>query len=369
MLLSKEVEVNCRPSNKNHLESKGYNWEYNNIILVKVEDLSEGSASLVKIQCDYCNRTIVEKTYKRYLRDNKYSLVHTDCCDNVECMKIKRSEILLLKYGVDNSNKAYSIIDKNISKFDNLFNEKQVKPLKFTYKTEKELLPFMCLKHSKIVHKSLSRLKVIDFICEDCINEFKNKIYKKDFETVKQEFEDNDLILCNDAEYVNSHTKVKCYCKYHPDENQWIDIQQANRKYHGCNKCKEKMNTQENNPNWKGGITPIHEQIRRSDEYVEWRNSIFKRDNYECQCCGDNIGGNLHAHHIQNFSECEDLRFDVDNGITLCDLCHNVNKYGSFHNVYNTRNNNANQLYEYIKNYKNGEYNELRKLNDKVVEG
>jgi hypothetical protein len=50
-------------------------------------------------------------------------------------------------------------------------------------------------------------------------------------------------------------------------------------------------------------------------------------------------------------------------------LCHNANKYGSFHNVYNTRNNDANQLYEYIKNYKNGEYNELRKLNDKVVEG
>ena len=55
---------------------------------------------------------------------------------------------------------------------------------------------------------------------------------------------------------------------------------------------------------------------------------------------GDNSGGNLSAHHINNFSDHEDLRFVLSNGITLCDSCHNPNKIGSFHNIYGTHNNN-----------------------------
>ena len=91
---------------------------------------------------------------------------------------------------------------------------------------------------------------------------------------------------------------------------------------------------------WKGGITSEHNKIRNSKEYADWRNAVFERDNYTCVCCGDNSGGNLSAHHINNFSDHEDLRFVLSNGITLCDSCHNPNKIGSFHNIYGTHNNN-----------------------------
>ncbi len=75
-------------------------------------------------------------------------------------------------------------------------------------------------------------------------------------------------------------------------------------------------------PNWKGGITPINLQIRASLEYRLWREAVFKRDNYTCQECQDKRGGNLNAHHKKPFAFFPELRFAIDNGITLCESCH-----------------------------------------------
>lgn len=78
--------------------------------------------------------------------------------------------------------------------------------------------------------------------------------------------------------------------------------------------------------NWKGGITPINEKIRKSFEYRSWRESVFKRDNYTCQKCGIRSGSGkkvtLNADHIRPFSLCPELRLEVSNGRTLCKNCH-----------------------------------------------
>jgi endogenous inhibitor of DNA gyrase (YacG/DUF329 family) len=76
-----------------------------------------------------------------------------------------------------------------------------------------------------------------------------------------------------------------------------------------------------NNFNWKGGITPLNQKIRTSYEYGQWRKQVFKRDNYTCDICGDH-GGYLHADHIKPFSLFPELRFDINNGRTLCKKCH-----------------------------------------------
>lgn len=73
---------------------------------------------------------------------------------------------------------------------------------------------------------------------------------------------------------------------------------------------------------WKGGIAPLNKIIRRSIEYSLWREAVFARDRWNCQVCGDNKSGNLQAHHIKLFSKYPELRFAIDNGITLCKKCH-----------------------------------------------
>ena len=79
---------------------------------------------------------------------------------------------------------------------------------------------------------------------------------------------------------------------------------------------------------WKGGLTKINDNIRKTLEYKLWRESVFERDNWTCQECGCS-SGYKQAHHIKSFSEYPDLMFSVNNGITLCVKCHKkTDNYG-----------------------------------------
>lgn len=74
-------------------------------------------------------------------------------------------------------------------------------------------------------------------------------------------------------------------------------------------------------PNWKGGITPRNQRERHSAAYANWRKTVFSRDAFTCQMCGQH-GGELNAHHIKPWAVYTENRFDVSNGVTLCKTCH-----------------------------------------------
>lgn len=73
------------------------------------------------------------------------------------------------------------------------------------------------------------------------------------------------------------------------------------------------------NGNWKGGqpLTPIS----FTPEYKQWRTAVFQRDNYTCQWCWKR-GCKLEADNIKPQSVFIELRYDINNGRTLCIDCH-----------------------------------------------
>jgi len=97
-----------------------------------------------------------------------------------------------------------------------------------------------------------------------------------------------------------------------------------------------------NHPNWKGGITSENHRMRESLEYKLWRKAVFARDNFTCQKYGIK-GGELVAHHINNFADFPELRFAIDNGITLSEKVHK-----EFHKKYGIKNNTIEQFIEFM---------------------
>jgi len=106
-------------------------------------------------------------------------------------------------------------------------------------------------------------------------------------------------IICGKIFYKNNDKfcSVKCYGK-------WQSI----------NRIKDK------HWNWKGGKDYENKKIRNNLEYGIWRKEIYKKDRWTCRICGSKK--QIVAHHLKLFSEYPELRFDINNGITLCRSCH-----------------------------------------------
>jgi len=87
--------------------------------------------------------------------------------------------------------------------------------------------------------------------------------------------------------------------------------------------------TGEKNYNWRGGITKIQDKIRKGLAYRLWREAVFKRDNFTCQMCGANKCY-VQADHLKSFALFTGLRYKVENGRTLCLICHRkTDTYGA----------------------------------------
>lgn len=61
---------------------------------------------------------------------------------------------------------------------------------------------------------------------------------------------------------------------------------------------------------------------RRSSIYSTWRNDVRKIDNWKCKINNKDCEGRLEVHHILGFVEHPELRYDINNGITLCRFHH-----------------------------------------------
>lgn len=73
---------------------------------------------------------------------------------------------------------------------------------------------------------------------------------------------------------------------------------------------------------WKGGNSSNYRTGYYSLKYKNWRRKVFERDSFTCQGCGGR--GYVTAHHIKSFAHYPKLRFEVKNGLTLCEFCHSL---------------------------------------------
>lgn len=345
---------------KKYYVGKGYSFtEYGDEFNVKIEDLKKGSHSLIEVLCDYCKINTFFKEYKTYNEQKDKAINKKDSCK--ECMNLKRKEVAVKHHKMD-----FNIIKRH---FDDkgmiLISEES------DYENDQSTLYYSCPIHAGSGTKSTNwhDFKTYTHGCKECgleasrqfsLNNY-DKVYGNRFlpfahniEVAKRDSENKGLILISN-EYSGVHESLEFICPKHEDEGVQTttlhSVRNTNVKNH-CFYCHIQAISGENAHNWRGGITTERKLTRESWRVKEWREEVFKRDEYTCQACGDNSGGNLNAHHIVNYAENEELRNDVDNGITLCGSCHLPHIEGSFHFIYGTTNNTKEQLYEYINHKK-----------------
>ena len=90
-----------------------------------------------------------------------------------------------------------------------------------------------------------------------------------------------------------------------------------------CQPCWFKYNRGANMWNYKGLVRTLSRRMHGTIKWMDWRESVFERDNYLCRECG--MGGYVEPHHIipvRELSEDSTELFDIRNGITLCRPCH-----------------------------------------------
>ena len=61
---------------------------------------------------------------------------------------------------------------------------------------------------------------------------------------------------------------------------------------------------------------------RRSPIYKDWRKRVWVRDNWKCKIDNHDCNGRIEAHHILSYTNYPELRYEINNGITLCHAHH-----------------------------------------------
>jgi hypothetical protein len=334
MLITKKLKVKWFPANKKHYIECGYIFtNYGDEFEIDVNDLSNGSVQEVTIQCDYCRKLkqIIWKDYL-HLRGNTY------CCP--ECLTHKK------KTRDENGNLIF--VEIPYRNKDWLYSEYIVKgrdandiakECGINQRTLREWISYFQLNNK---YKSKTE-KLTKDVIED--------LYFKQHKTSE---EIGDMYGLTGNTVINV---IRSYGYQIPNRSELLSIYYNEKD--GYEKVRLSQSTMENRiksscrqrgisvEDFDGFSTTEQHMARNNTYYKEWQRKVFKRDSYTCQCCGKR-GGNLNAHHLYNFAEYENLRYEVTNGTTLCEPCHLINYPNSFHSIYGERNNTPEQIYEYI---------------------
>lgn len=332
---TQKINIKWSGNTRNHYESKGYVFTHSgDAFEVDVKNLTNGSTVLVKVRCDFCN-DIKEMPYKDYLNLRSRLYCCPQCLSHKKKTKDKKGNLIFVEIPYRNKNWLYNeYIVKNRDARD------IAKECGINHRTLREwIFKFNLYKYGSLKEKlDKDTLYELYFVNHFTSEEIGN-MYSATGNTI--------ISLLKEYGY-----KV-------PTRSELLDIY-YNQKG-GYEKARKTQSTMENriksSCRQRGisiydfdGFAATEEHMARNNTYYkEWVRKVFERDNYICQCCGKR-GGNLNAHHLYNFSERKDIRYDINNGITFCESCHLLGYKNSFHSIYGVRNNSPNQVYEFVNN-------------------
>lgn len=63
------------------------------------------------------------------------------------------------------------------------------------------------------------------------------------------------------------------------------------------------------------------EKIEQTKLRVQWGNAVKAKANYVCQRC-ETTQSKMEAHHLYSYEDYPEKRFEIDNGVCLCVICH-----------------------------------------------
>jgi very-short-patch-repair endonuclease len=121
-ILTKEIEVRPRGTMIKYYRDKGYDANYNQPLIVKVEDLPNSSFIRVDVLCDYCKKEIFSTTYHHYNEGAKHIDKHA--CKN--CWSKKQEEVVNMKYGVKSVSQLKEVRDKQVETILNVYGVKNI---------------------------------------------------------------------------------------------------------------------------------------------------------------------------------------------------------------------------------------------------
>ena len=85
----------------------------------------------------------------------------------------------------------------------------------------------------------------------------------------------------------------------------------------------QKKNAGEKSPFWiKDRSLVKYQEERNNPLNKQWRKEVWLRDKFTCRIADNNCDGRIEAHHILGWSEHPELRYKINNGITLCHAHH-----------------------------------------------
>ena len=78
----------------------------------------------------------------------------------------------------------------------------------------------------------------------------------------------------------------------------------------------------EKHPRWISDRTVVVRQERNDPAYQQWRKQVWLRDGFKCKIANQDCAGRIEAHHILVWRDYPELRYNINNGITLCHAHH-----------------------------------------------